>query len=127
MHDSTNVIITRVLLYASTREHAGTHYERRTSLADTAGLAIAELLRHYSMRAFVIENGLDDAGEKKASGSIEENMSAPVPATGEALVRVLRAGVCNTDLELLEGYENRQPHGLFELDSHSPTLVHTSS
>jgi threonine dehydrogenase-like Zn-dependent dehydrogenase len=28
----------------------------------------------------------------------------PVPATGEALVRVSLAGICNTDLELAEGY-----------------------
>lgn len=28
----------------------------------------------------------------------------PVPASGEALVRVLKAGICNTDLELLKGY-----------------------
>lgn len=67
------------------------------------------------MRAFVIENGLDDAGEKKATGSIEENMSVPVPARGEALVRVLRAGVCNTDLELLEGYDDTRPCGPFQL------------
>lgn len=73
------------------------------------------------MRAFVIENDLDDAGEKKASGSIEENMSVPVPATGEALVRVLRAGVCNTDLELLEGYEDTRPCGPLRLDSLSPS------
>eukprot|EP00904_Undaria_pinnatifida_P013889 jgi/Undpi1/9630/HiC_scaffold_27.g12086.m1 len=56
------------------------------------------------MRAFVIENGLNDAGERKTVGIIEENMAIPVPEPGEALVRVLRAGVCNTDLELLEGY-----------------------
>eukprot|EP00539_Tryblionella_compressa_P017129 CAMPEP_0178844768 /NCGR_PEP_ID=MMETSP0746-20121128/16999_1 /TAXON_ID=913974 /ORGANISM="Nitzschia punctata, Strain CCMP561" /LENGTH=119 /DNA_ID=CAMNT_0020508757 /DNA_START=44 /DNA_END=400 /DNA_ORIENTATION=+ len=28
----------------------------------------------------------------------------PVPQDGFALVRVLRAGVCNTDLEILQGY-----------------------
>lgn len=28
----------------------------------------------------------------------------PAPSAGEALVRVLRAGVCNTDLELVRGY-----------------------
>ncbi len=28
----------------------------------------------------------------------------PKPAPGEALIRVLRAGICNTDLELLRGY-----------------------
>lgn len=31
---------------------------------------------------------------------------APVPAPGEALVRVLTAGICNTDLELVRGYMN---------------------
>lgn len=32
------------------------------------------------------------------------DISIPEPAPGEALVRVLRAGICNTDLELLRGY-----------------------
>ena len=31
-------------------------------------------------------------------------LPAPVPAAGEALVRVVVAGVCNTDIELLKGY-----------------------
>jgi threonine dehydrogenase-like Zn-dependent dehydrogenase len=30
----------------------------------------------------------------------------PVPSEGEALIRVLRAGICNTDLELVQGYQN---------------------
>ena len=28
----------------------------------------------------------------------------PVPAPGEHVVRVLRAGVCETDLQLMQGY-----------------------
>jgi threonine dehydrogenase-like Zn-dependent dehydrogenase len=32
------------------------------------------------------------------------NAPIPNPAPGEALVRVVRAGICNTDLELLRGY-----------------------
>jgi threonine dehydrogenase-like Zn-dependent dehydrogenase len=32
------------------------------------------------------------------------DLPLPEPADGEALVRVLRAGICNTDLELLRGY-----------------------
>jgi threonine dehydrogenase-like Zn-dependent dehydrogenase len=31
-------------------------------------------------------------------------IAAPSPLPGEALVRVLRAGICNTDLELVRGY-----------------------
>jgi threonine dehydrogenase-like Zn-dependent dehydrogenase len=30
----------------------------------------------------------------------------PEPGAGEALIRVLRAGICNTDLELVRGYQN---------------------
>ncbi len=30
----------------------------------------------------------------------------PVPGAEEALIRVLRAGICNTDLELVRGYQN---------------------
>ena len=46
------------------------------------------------MRALIFENG---------SSRLEER-PRPVPAPGEALVRVLLAGICNTDLELLQGY-----------------------
>ena len=28
----------------------------------------------------------------------------PIPANGESLVRVLLAGICNTDVELTRGY-----------------------
>lgn len=46
------------------------------------------------MRALVIDHGL----------RLEQNHPRPVPPAGEALVRVLQAGVCNTDLELVRGY-----------------------
>ena len=48
------------------------------------------------MRALVIDNGL----------RLEKNYPMPTPPKGEALVRVLQAGVCNTDLELVKGYMN---------------------
>jgi len=48
------------------------------------------------MRALVIDNDL----------RLDKNYPVPVPPTGEALVRVLCAGVCNTDLELVRGYMN---------------------
>lgn len=48
------------------------------------------------MRALVIDNGL----------RFEENYPTPTPPTGEALVRVRCAGICNTDLELVKGYMN---------------------
>lgn len=35
---------------------------------------------------------------------LRTDISMPEPASGEALVRVLCAGICNTDLELLRGY-----------------------
>lgn len=35
---------------------------------------------------------------------LRRNLPIPEPPAGEALVRVLRAGICNTDLELLRGY-----------------------
>jgi len=46
------------------------------------------------MRALVIDNEL----------LFEKNYPTPTPPPGEALVRVLQAGVCNTDLELVKGY-----------------------
>jgi threonine dehydrogenase-like Zn-dependent dehydrogenase len=35
---------------------------------------------------------------------LRTNIPIPEPSPGEALVRVLRAGICNTDLELIKGY-----------------------
>ena len=35
---------------------------------------------------------------------LRTNLPIPSPPSGEALVKVLRAGICNTDLELLRGY-----------------------
>lgn len=46
------------------------------------------------MRALVLENN-----KLKI-----KDVTKPVPLEGEALVRVLKAGICNTDLELVKGY-----------------------
>ncbi len=46
------------------------------------------------MRALIIDNGL----------RLEANYPTPTPPAGEALIRVLKAGICNTDLELVKGY-----------------------
>jgi threonine dehydrogenase-like Zn-dependent dehydrogenase len=35
---------------------------------------------------------------------LRQDLPKPQPAPGEALLRVLQAGICNTDLELLRGY-----------------------
>src|SRR6266700_2918595 len=35
---------------------------------------------------------------------LERNYPLPAPVEGEALIRVLLAGICNTDLEILRGY-----------------------
>ena len=35
---------------------------------------------------------------------VRDDLPVPIPPPGEALVRVLRAGICNTDLELARGY-----------------------
>lgn len=48
------------------------------------------------MRALVIDNGL----------RLEKNYPLPTPPPGEAVIRVLQAGVCNTDLEIVKGYMN---------------------
>lgn len=46
------------------------------------------------MRALYIDHGL----------RFEKDYAKPWPPAGEALIRVLQAGVCNTDLELVKGY-----------------------
>jgi threonine dehydrogenase-like Zn-dependent dehydrogenase len=48
------------------------------------------------MRALYIDHGL----------RFEKDYAVPIPPPGEALIRVLQAGVCNTDLELVKGYLN---------------------
>ncbi|MDJ1183634.1 MDR/zinc-dependent alcohol dehydrogenase-like family protein [Roseofilum casamattae] len=35
---------------------------------------------------------------------LRADLDTPIPAEGEALVKVVRSGICNTDLELLRGY-----------------------
>ena len=35
---------------------------------------------------------------------LRTDVPQPEPAAGEALVRVVRSGICNTDLELRRGY-----------------------
>jgi threonine dehydrogenase-like Zn-dependent dehydrogenase len=42
---------------------------------------------------------LDDSGVH-----LQTDRAAPVPGPGEVLVRVLRAGICETDLQLIRGY-----------------------
>jgi threonine dehydrogenase-like Zn-dependent dehydrogenase len=37
---------------------------------------------------------------------LEHNYPQPTPVEGEALIRVLQAGICNTDLEIVRGYMN---------------------
>jgi threonine dehydrogenase-like Zn-dependent dehydrogenase len=46
------------------------------------------------MRAIVLDDHVD----------LHSNRPAPTPAAGEVLVRVIRAGVCETDLQLIKGY-----------------------
>ncbi len=36
--------------------------------------------------------------------SLRKNLPLPCPLQGEALIKILRAGICNTDVELLRGY-----------------------
>ncbi len=47
------------------------------------------------MRALVISNN---------TLRLDSHYPTPTPPPGEALVRVLQAGICNTDLELVKGY-----------------------
>ena len=48
------------------------------------------------MRALV----LSDDGAR-----LQTDRPDPAPAAGEVLVRVLRAGICETDLQLIRGYK----------------------
>ena len=46
------------------------------------------------MRAIVLDDQVN----------VTTGRSAPTPAAGEVMVRVIRAGVCETDLQLIKGY-----------------------
>ncbi|VAW35610.1 Threonine dehydrogenase and related Zn-dependent dehydrogenases [hydrothermal vent metagenome] len=50
--------------------------------------------RIFSMKAVVFDKGL----------KIVEDHPVPVPAAGEALLRVILAGICATDMEITKGY-----------------------
>lgn len=41
---------------------------------------------------------------QRESLRFRDDLPTPVPGKGEALIRVILAGICNTDLELLQGY-----------------------
>ena len=47
------------------------------------------------MRALLLKNG---------HVTLDERYPVPQPAAGETLVRVTRAGICETDLQLVRGY-----------------------
>jgi threonine dehydrogenase-like Zn-dependent dehydrogenase len=80
-----------------------------------AGTAAADIftMNDDTMLAFVIENAGDKHGKVVRMpkptpvplGKGKKNGTASKPEdTACALIRVLRAGVCNTDLEILQGY-----------------------
>src|SRR5947199_2618620 len=47
------------------------------------------------MRALVFQNNIL---------RLEKSYQEPLPKAGEALIRILLAGICNTDLEIVRGY-----------------------
>jgi threonine dehydrogenase-like Zn-dependent dehydrogenase len=60
-------------------------------------MAAPSTAKEGTMLAYMIPNAGDNHGEVR-------RIPIPIPAKSFALVRVLRAGVCNTDLEILQGY-----------------------
>ncbi len=44
--------------------------------------------------------------DRKNGVILKKDYPNPSPGSGEALIRVLRAGICNTDLELVKGYHD---------------------
>jgi len=52
--------------------------------------------RVFNVKALVFRNGMPALQL--------EDLPTPRPEEGEALIRVLKAGICNTDLEILKGY-----------------------
>ena len=71
------------------------------------------------MRALTLRNGLEFC----------EQYPTPAPSPGEAIVRVIQAGICDTDLQLVQGYMGFQGvpgHefvGIVEEAPHHPDLV----
>ena len=41
-----------------------------------------------------------------AGPGLQGGLPLPSPGLGEALIRVLRSGVCSTDLEMIKGYKD---------------------
>ena len=71
------------------------------------------------MRALILRSGLEYC----------EKYPTPTPADGEAVVRVIQAGICATDLQLVQGYMGFQGvlgHefvGIVDEAPHHPNLV----
>lgn len=65
------------------------------SLAPPDREKIHQSLQPLTMKALWLEN---------KQLQLKTDLPIPEPPPGEALVRVLRAGICNTDLELVRGY-----------------------
>ena len=68
-----------------------------SSTATTSTAAKGASSEEGTMLAYMIPNAGDTHGEVR-------RIPIPQPPTNFALVKVLRAGVCNTDLEILQGY-----------------------
>ena len=64
---------------------------------ETSWLQLARVTTHQ-MQAFVVG--------PSGRGQLQQAVPLPVRKPGEALVRVLRAGICNTDLEIMKGYSD---------------------
>src|ERR1700694_4233110 len=54
-----------------------------------------ERMRRVFMRALVYRNN---------ALMLDRNYPVPTPVSGEALIRVVQVGFCNTDLEITRGY-----------------------
>ena len=50
------------------------------------------------MRAYVVD------GSCQHGGKLVKDRKRPQPLPGQTLVKMLRVGICNTDLEMLRGY-----------------------
>ena len=73
-----------------------TDTDTATSTASTASTTASQ--SPATMKGFYVSKPGD------THGALRLDIPIPVPGNNEAKIQVLRAGVCNTDLEILQGY-----------------------
>ena len=92
-------------LRGAVKENATTNLKTRTTTTTKQGSEQFSFSFHAAKTRDKMEQEMQIAVVVSKGGEVKVCETAmPQPRAGEALVKVLRAGICNTDLEIIKGY-----------------------